>query len=121
MEKKVSEERARILQEKQKQGELRKDSDTSIVIEDQQLSPAPSCSSSEGGTVDKASSAKEGTCKLCACVTKLYKLVSSLSVVRKEVPFRVKRNFDILRGRYGSTFIRVFNLIKTCNLEEMKV
>ena len=40
--------------------------------------------------------------------------------MRKEVPFRVKRNFDILRGRYGGTFIRVFNLMKMCNLEEMK-
>ena len=40
--------------------------------------------------------------------------------MRKEVPFRVKRNFDILRGRYGGTFIRVFNLMKTSNFEEMK-
>ena len=41
--------------------------------------------------------------------------------MRKEVPFRVKRNFDILRGRYGGTFIRAFSLIKTCDLEQMKV
>ena len=32
----------------------------------------------------------------------------------------MKRNFDILRGRYGGTFIRVFNVMKTCDLEVMK-
>ena len=40
--------------------------------------------------------------------------------MRKEVPFRVKRNFDILRGRFGGVFIRTFNLVKTCNLEQIK-
>ena len=43
-----------------------------------------------------------------------------ISVVRKEVPFRVKRNFDILRGRFGGVFIKTFNLMKTCSLEEMR-
>ena len=44
----------------------------------------------------------------------------SMYVVRKEVPITVKRKFDTLRGRYGGTFISVFNLMKVCDLEEMK-
>ena len=82
MEGKVVEERARAIaqQEKEKQDRLGKDSDAAGMIEDQQLSPAPSCSSSEGGTVDKPLSVKEGTYILFACVIKLYELVSFLSV-----------------------------------------
>ena len=45
---------------------------------------------------------------------------SFLPVVRKEVPYRVMRNFDVLRGKFGGVFIRAFNLMKTCDLEEMK-
>ena len=63
------------------------------------------------------------TCMMCTCVAKLYidyYTFFSINIVRKEVPFSVKRNFDILRGRYGGTFIRVFDLIKTCNLEAVK-
>ena len=41
--------------------------------------------------------------------------------MRIEVPFRVKRNFDILRARFGGVFIRVFDLMQTCNLEKTKV
>ena len=69
MERKVSEKRARekALQEKKKEDRLGEDSGEAIAIEEQQLSPAPSCSSSEGGTVDKASSTKEGTFIPCAC------------------------------------------------------
>ena len=78
MEGKVSEERAKAkaLQEKEKQDRLGKDSDAASVIEDQQLSPTPSYSSSEGGTVDKTSPVKEGTGIPRACVSKLYKLTS---------------------------------------------
>ena len=53
--------RAKALQEKEKQDRLGEDSDAASAIEDQQLSPAPSCSSSEGGTVDKPSPIKEGS------------------------------------------------------------
>ena len=58
---------------KEKQDILGEDSDAASVIEDQQLSPTPSCSSSEGGTVDKISSVKEGTCIPCAYGSKVYK------------------------------------------------
>ena len=74
MEGKLSEERARAkaLQEKVKQDRLGEDSDAASVTEDQQLSPAPSCSSTEGDTVHKDSSAKEGTCISSTGVTKLH-------------------------------------------------
>ena len=78
LEKKVGEERARKLQEKERQDNLGEDSDIASVIEDQQLSPAPSCSSSEGGIVDKILSPKEGTCIPCAC--KLHQLVTFPSI-----------------------------------------
>ena len=66
LEKKVNEERARVkaLQEKEKQDKLVEDSDAVSVTEDPQLSPAPSCFSTEGSTVDKTLPAKEGTCML---------------------------------------------------------
>ena len=41
-------------------------------------------------------------------------------IVRKEVPFRVKRNFDILRGRFGAIFLRTFKIMEACNWREMK-
>ena len=40
--------------------------------------------------------------------------------MRREVPFRVKRNFDILRNRFGAIFMRAFNVIKEQDLVAMK-
>lgn len=40
--------------------------------------------------------------------------------MRREVPFRVKRNFDILRTRFGAIFFRAFNVIKEGDLVAMK-
>ena len=40
--------------------------------------------------------------------------------MRREVPFRVKRNFDILRNRFGAIFMRAFNVIKEEDLVTMK-
>ena len=109
-----------MLQEKEKQDRLEEDNDGAVATEDQQLIPASSCSSSEGDAMDKPPPAKKGTCILCACVTNLHKLVSFLSVVRKEVPFRVKRNFDILRGRFATMFVRTYAIMQNCSLREMK-
>lgn len=38
--------------------------------------------------------------------------------VRHEVPLRVKRSFDILRSRFGTTFLRVFTSIKELDLTD---
>ena len=40
--------------------------------------------------------------------------------MRHEVPFRVKRDFDILRNRFGAIFMRAFNVIKQEDLVAMK-
>ena len=40
--------------------------------------------------------------------------------MRREVPFRVKHNFDILRNRFGAIFMRAFNVIKEEDLVAMK-
>ena len=40
--------------------------------------------------------------------------------MRREVPFRVKRNFDILRTRFGAIFMRAFDVIKEKDLVAMK-
>ena len=42
------------------------------------------------------------------------------STVRREVPFRVKRNFDILRTRFGAIFVRAFKVIKEEDLTALK-
>ena len=66
--------REKTLQEKKKEDRLGEESGTTSAIEEQQLSPAPSCSGHEGAAVDKALSVKEGTFIPCACLGKLYKL-----------------------------------------------
>ena len=40
--------------------------------------------------------------------------------MRRDVPLRVKRNFDILRTRFGAIFFRAFNVIKEGDLVAMK-
>ena len=40
--------------------------------------------------------------------------------MRRPVPFRVKRNFDILRTRFGAIFTRAFKVIKEEDLVAMK-
>ena len=40
--------------------------------------------------------------------------------VRRQVPFRVKHNFDILRTRFGAIFMRALKVIKEEDLVAMK-
>ena len=40
--------------------------------------------------------------------------------MRREVPFRVKHDFDILRTQFGAIFMRAFNIIKEEDLVAMK-
>ena len=47
-------------------------------------------------------------------------LCSFLITVRKEVPFRVKRKFDILQTRFGAIFVRAFKLINEEDLTASK-
>ena len=56
------------------------------------------------------------------CVLKRYtnyKLLF-LSAVRKQVPVNVQSELNSLRGRFGTVFLAVFSIVKTCSLEEMK-
>ena len=43
------------------------------------------------------------------------------STVRREVPFRVKHNFDILRTRFGAILVRALKVIKEEDLTALKM
>ena len=43
-----------------------------------------------------------------------------LITVRRDVPFRVKHNFDILRNHFAAIFVRAFKIIKEEDLTAIK-
>ena len=53
-------------------------------------------------------------------ISKIKHGVLLFMTVRREVPFRVKRKFDILRSRFGGIFVRAFKVIKEEDLTALK-
>ena len=53
-------------------------------------------------------------------ITKIEHSVLLYMTERREVPFRVKRKFDILQTRFGAIFVRAFEIIKEEDLTTVK-